>query len=143
MNIYFTAHNIRLDDGRTTMPDSPLTVDQHSIFTSTRKILNLVFPTNKESFSIVDLGCLEGGYTVEFARMGFNSTGIELRDINFECCKYVESNVNLPNLSFEKNDVMNIDKYDAFDAAFCCGILYHLEKPKYFLEKLAKKQKNY
>lgn len=141
MDINFTAHNIRLDDGRTTIPGAPFTMEQDRIFIATRKILNLVFPLNKESFSIVDLGCLEGGYAVEFARMGFNSTGIELRDLNIECCKYVKSNLNLPNLSFEQNDVMNIDQYDAFDAAFCCGLFYHLEKPKYFLEKLAKKTK--
>ncbi len=138
MTHIFTAHNIVLDNGEHTKPEALYSMDKAPNFLSARRILNLVFPLNKEAFRIVDLGCLEGGYAVEFARMGFNTLGIELRDINYECCQYVKSKTNLPNLSFVQDDVLNIEQHGIFDAAFCCGILYHLDKPKAFLEKLAK-----
>lgn len=134
---FFTAHNIRLDNGVVTKPDSPTTMDQDEWFISARKVLNLVFPGNKENYRIVDLGCLEGGYAVEFARMGFNTLGIEIRDLNIQCCEYVKRNVNLPNLEFVQDDVWNISKYGEFDAVFCCGILYHLDKPRKFLRTIA------
>ena len=138
----FTAHNIRLDNGMLTMPldgrpESEIMEDR-SILISTRRILDLVFPQNKEAFSIVDLGCLEGGYSVAFARMGFQTLGIEVRDINIQCCEFVKQNVHLPNLRFVQDNVMNIAKYGEFDAAFCCGLLYHLDKPKAFLEQLSR-----
>ena len=137
----FTAHNIRLDDGRPTKPDAPYTMNSYPWFISARNILNLVFPYDKSKFKIVDLGCLEGGYSVEFARMGFDTLGIEVRNSNIDCCNFVKSNVDLPNLSFNQDNVMNIDNYGMFDAAFCCGLLYHLDRPKSFLEKLASQTK--
>jgi hypothetical protein len=47
-------------------------------------MLNLVFPDGLRGKRIADLGCLEGGYAVEFARLGMNATGIEVRDSNFQ-----------------------------------------------------------
>lgn len=134
----FTAHNIRLDNGEVTKPDAPATMERDEWFLSARRVLNLVFPTNKERYRIADLGCLEGGYAVEFARMGFNTLGVEIRDLNFRCCEYVKRNVDLPNLEFVQDDVWNIAGYGEFDAVFCCGLLYHLDKPRKFLEQLAR-----
>jgi ubiquinone/menaquinone biosynthesis C-methylase UbiE len=139
----FTAHNILLDNGEYTKPEIPISIDAEPWMKSASKILKLVFPNknNENPIKIVDLGCLEGGHSVEFARMGFETLGIEVRDSNFNCCEYVLNKVNLPNLKFVKDDVLNISKYDDFDASFCCGLLYHLDRPKYFLEELAKKTK--
>ncbi|HRO57505.1 MAG TPA: methyltransferase domain-containing protein [Nitrosomonas europaea] len=134
---FFTAHNVLLDNGIYTKPESPGTIDKEPVFLSAKHILNLVFPLNKEAFNILDLGCLEGGYTTEFARMGFNATGIEVRDINYECCMYVKNHTRLPNLNFVKDDVLNVERYGIFDAVFCCGLLYHLDRPKTFLEQVA------
>ena len=136
----FTAHNILLDNGEYTKPDAPFSMDADPWVLSAKQIIKLVYPTKKK-ITLVDLGCLEGGHSVEFARMGLETLGIEVRDSNFNCCEYVKNNVNLPNLSFMKDDVMNISNYNNFDVSFCCGLLYHLDKPKYFLEELSKKTK--
>jgi hypothetical protein len=39
----------------------------------------------REHVRLVDLGCLEGGYTVEFGRMNFNALSIEVRESTFAC----------------------------------------------------------
>jgi hypothetical protein len=136
--LHFTAHNIRLNDGRVTMPNAGrMTMEAYPNFISARNVLNLVYPGDKKGLRIVDLGCLEGGYAVEFARMGFDSLGIEARLSNFECCDFVKQNVDLPNLMFARDNVINISKYGIFDAAYCGGLLYHLDKPKAFLQQLA------
>ena len=70
--------------------------------------------------------------------MGFRCLGIEIRESNFAACEYVRERVNLPNLSFVQDDVWNVENYGCFDAAFCCGILYHLDRPRAFLKLLSK-----
>jgi 2-polyprenyl-3-methyl-5-hydroxy-6-metoxy-1,4-benzoquinol methylase len=134
MTVEFTAHNIRLDDGTLTKPDIGQTMEAYSRFVSARRILETVFPGDKKHLRLADLGCLEGGYAVEFARMGFQVLGIEIRDANIAACNYVKSKTSLPNLAFIKDNAWNIATYGMFDVVFCCGLLYHLDKPKKFLE---------
>lgn len=136
-NISFTAHNILLDDGTLTKPDIGYRIDQHPHFRAAKRVLETVFPQDRQLIKIVDLGCLEGGYAVEFARLGFQSCGIEVRQSNYDACMYVKEHVSLPNLSFQLDDAWNLHKYGPFDVTFCCGLLYHLEHPKEFLQHLA------
>ena len=136
MNIQFTAHNILLDSGVCTLPGAPPTVNS-AWFVSAKRILNTMFPGPKAAYRIADLGCLEGGFSVEFARMGFNVLGVEVRESNIQACNYVKEHVNLPNLEFVQDDVWNISKYGSFDVVFCCGLLYHLDRPISFLNLMS------
>lgn len=133
----FTAHNIRLSDGRLTFPDNDL-VEESGRFLAAMRTLRAFFPSETiPHTSVADLGCLEGGYAVGFARAGFAVVGIEAREQNIECCRYVEKDIALQNLRFVQDDARNVAKYGPFDAVFCCGLLYHLDKPREFLETLA------
>jgi len=135
--VAFTAHNIRLHNGTYTMPQNGWSMDVNPWFLSARRILNLVFPGDKSRLRIADLGCLEGGFTVEFARMVFQSVGIEVRESNIVACNYVKEHTKLSNLKFHQDDAWNVARYGPFDAMFCCGLFYHLDKPKKFLELLS------
>jgi len=137
MEVEFTNHNIRLDDGTFTKPEVGISMESYAWFVSARRILETVFPGDKTYIRLADLGCLEGGYAVEFARMGFPVLGIEVRDSNIAACNYVKSKTNLPNLQFVKDDALNIGNYGLFDVTFCCGLLYHFDKPKDFLERVS------
>ncbi len=68
------------------MPDIHWTIDQHPVFGATRRVLQLLYPSGLNGHSIADLGCLEGGYAIEFARLGMISTGIEVRESNIRNC---------------------------------------------------------
>jgi SAM-dependent methyltransferase len=133
----FTAHNIRLDDGSLTKPELPYQMDDLPLLKFTKRFLHMVFPDGAAGRRVVDLGCLEGGYTVELARLGFESLGIEVRQSNFENCQRVKEGIDLPNLSFACDDVHNLAQYGVFDVIFCCGLLYHLDKPRQFVELMA------
>lgn len=137
MTVTFTAHNIRLDDGSCTRPGDARTMDAHPWYLAARRVLETVFPGDRSGLRLADLGCLEGGYAVEFARLGFQVLGVDVRESNIAACNHVRARTRLPNLSFVKDDVANIAKHGTFDAIFCCGLLYHLDKPKAFLEALA------
>ena len=135
--VEFFAHNIKLDDGTTTKPEIGYTIDQHANCISAKRLLTTLFPRPRELFRLADLGCLDGGYSVEFARMGFQVVGLDVRQTNISVCNFVRERVNLPNLSFVCDDVWNIAQYGQFDAVFCCGLLYHLERPNEFLRLLS------
>jgi len=135
--ITFTAHNIRLGDGSRTKPDN-VPIESHPWLLAAQRVLDATLPGDPAKLRIVDLGCLEGGYSVEFARLGFQTLGLDVREANIEACRYVQSHVGLPNLEFVRDDVWNIEKYGIFDATFCCGLFYHLDRPRAFLDLLSR-----
>lgn len=86
--------------------------------------------------TVADLGCLHGAYAVEFARQGYQTTGIEARAVNLAKCRQRAAEVDLDGLQFVQDDVRNLASHGTFDAVFCCGILYHLDEPAKFLRTL-------
>jgi SAM-dependent methyltransferase len=136
--ISFTHHNIRLDDGTFTKPEIGFLTSEFAWFLAAKRAIEVTFQDGMAGKRIVDLGCLEGGYTVEFARMGFDALGIEVRKNNFAACEYVRAHLALPNLHFARDDVWNIEKYGKFDAIFCSGLLYHLDRPIEFLKMISR-----
>lgn len=137
MTITFSGHNIRLDDGSQTKPDLGYTIDEHPWCRASKRLLDVVFPGPREGLRLADLGCLEGGYAVEFARAGFDVLGVEVREANIAACQWVKQRVNLPRLNFVQDDAWNIAAHGPFDVMFCCGLFYHLDRPRQFLKVLA------
>ncbi|WP_153797107.1 class I SAM-dependent methyltransferase [Foetidibacter luteolus] len=132
----FTSHNILLNNGTQTLGNSQELLSHSGLWTSIEKTIDLFFPKSIEArakMRVADLGCLEGGYTVEFARLGFQSLGIEARKENLSKCNYVKSNLSLPNLNFVQDDVRNLPDYGKFDIVLCYGLLYHLNDPVNFI----------
>ena len=72
MGVTFTGHNIRLDDGSCTLPSIGLVMSDYPWFRSARRVLDLALPGDRRRYRLADLGCLEGGFSVEFARLGFD-----------------------------------------------------------------------
>jgi len=113
----FTPHNIRLDDGTLTKPESTQSIETTPWFISARGMLDTVFPGDKSQLRLADLGCLEGGYAVEFARMGFQVLGIEVRESNIAACNYVKSKTHLPKSGGQRTDR---DKEPEPPKSSCC-----------------------
>lgn len=139
--VQFTAHNVRLPDGTSTKPDEECFMDEHPWFVSAKRVLTTVFPDDRSDVRVADLGCLEGGYAAEFARLGYDSVGIEVRESNIAACRHISQQLQLPNLQFIRDDAWNICDHGMFDAVFCCGLLYHIDRPKAFLETMARATK--
>jgi SAM-dependent methyltransferase len=129
----FTAHNIRLDDGTLTKPEAGETIDRHPWFLAAKRILDATCQGPRNNIRLLDLGCLEGGYSVEFARLGYRTVGLDVREANIAACRYVQSRIRMEALEFVQDDAWNVAQYGEFDATFCCGLLYHLDKPREFL----------
>jgi tRNA G46 methylase TrmB len=101
----FTAHNICFPDGSLTIPEHPHVLADVSHCQGVKRVLSIVYGENCEGKRVVDLGCLEGDSALEFARMGLDSFGIEVRTLSFENCQEVKRRAGLPNLDFAQDDV--------------------------------------
>jgi SAM-dependent methyltransferase len=77
---------------------------------------------------ILDLGCSDGMFSIEFALKGADTIGVEIREANIKKAIFCKEALDLQNLVFRQDDVRNIsvDSYGRFDAIICSGIFYHL-----------------
>ena len=77
---------------------------------------------------ILDLGCLDGIFSIEFAQQGAKTIGIEIREANIKKAIFCKEVLNLNNLEFRQEDARNIsiESHGMFDAIICSGLLYHL-----------------
>lgn len=128
-------HNIKLPFGIYTAycPDYYL---EHE------EILNVINHELRGAFQgerILDVGCLEGYFSVECALQGANVVGVDGKTINVRKCEFVRSVLNVPNLTFVKDDAMRLTrkKYGSFDVVLALGLLYHLNDPFKFLTNMA------
>ena len=100
--------------------------------TRLRRILQIVGDLSLKPLGelrVLDLGCLDGIFSIEFAQHGARAVGIEVREANLAKARFCQRVLGLQNLEFHLGDARNIsaEKYGRFDAIICSGLLYHLE----------------
>jgi SAM-dependent methyltransferase len=78
---------------------------------------------------ILDLGCQEGGYAIEFALHGAEVVGIEAREANIDKARARAAALGVDRVTFELGDVRDLTerRFGPFDVVLCLGIVYHLE----------------
>lgn len=127
----WTADDIRLTEGVSTLDAPPRFVPK------LRRALQIVADAAGrplDQLRVLDLGCLEGLYAVEFALHGAQVVALEGREGNLEKTRLAKDALGLDNLELVLDDVRNlsVEKYGRFDAVLCLGILYHLDAPAVF-----------
>ena len=127
-------HNIVLPNGEMTNSDR-IVISDDTRLKAMKRTLNVMFPS-PSGVTVADLGCSDGGYSVELAKMGFDVVGIEGRQSRYDNCLFVSEQFRFDNLKFVLDDVKNLSKYGRFDCILCFGLLYHLDNPVAFLKKL-------
>lgn len=81
--------------------------------------------------SVVDLGCLEGGFTLAFAQHGAaHALGIEARELSVRRCELARDLLGVTNAEFVRADIKEeLGRREPFDVVFATGILYHVSDP--------------
>lgn len=76
----------------------------------------------------LDLGCLEGLFSIELATQGAAAVGVEIREANVQKAIFAKEALGLDRLEFRQDDVRNVslESYGEFDGIVASGILYHL-----------------
>ena len=136
----WTAHNIDLGDGVTTMGTRPV-AEELALRRMLQAATDLAGRPLHE-LRVLDLGCNEGLFAIEFARHGAAVVGIEGREASLEKARFVQKLLKLDRLQFHCDDVRNLDeaRYGRFDVVLCVGLLYHLDEPDVmeFIERMAR-----
>jgi 2-polyprenyl-3-methyl-5-hydroxy-6-metoxy-1,4-benzoquinol methylase len=83
---------------------------------------------------VLDMGCLEGHYTVAIARMGFKEVvGIDISDEHLSRAEFLlgqyHSLRNYKLVHCAATDIAGIKSLGKFDIILCHGLLYHLKDP--------------
>jgi hypothetical protein len=109
-----------------------------------RRVVQMIADFSKRPFEdlrILDLGVLEGAFSIELARRGATVVGIEGREANIVKAQFAKEALSLNNVDFILDDIRDVTEknYGRFDVILCLGILYHLNAPDvfYFLERIA------
>jgi len=128
-------HNIRL-------PFGVYTAACDAYYPAHRELLAIVAHALDGAFAgrrILDVGCLEGYFSIECALQGADVLGIDGKTLNVRKCEFVQSALGVPNVRFVEDDAMAVtrDTYGTFDAVLALGLLYHLEDPFEFLANMA------
>jgi len=135
----WTAHNIQLGGDIYTI-DKRIVGDEIRLKRVVQMVSDIANKPLKD-LRILDLGCLEGLYAIEFARRGAEVVGIEGRKANIEKARFAKQALSLNSLEFFQDDVRNLSKkkYGQFDVVLCLNLLSHLNVPDVFsfMERLA------
>src|SRR5262245_7380824 len=128
----WTAHNIRLADGVFTKSAGLLGLED-----KVRRVMQTItdlMPGSVDGLRILDLGALEGMFSIELARRGARVVAIEGRAINAAKIRFAREVLELPNLEVVSGDVRHLrrERHGEFDIVLCLGILYHLDVPDCF-----------
>ena len=90
---------------------------------------------------ILELGSLEGGHTIALARRpGVEFVlGVEGREANLQRALLAQEFFEVPNIQFVQANLETVmlAEFGAFDAIYCCGLLYHLPEPWRLVEQFA------
>jgi hypothetical protein len=92
--------------------------------------------------TILEMGSHEGSHTLQLAEIQGvkNVVGLEGRSENIARANFVKEVFRGSNVEFHPSnlDAFDPDAWPQFDAVFCSGLLYHLERPWDFISKISK-----
>lgn len=88
---------------------------------------------------VLEPGSMEGAMTVELAKRAREVVGLEGRSESVGRAEFLKGIFGAKNASFYVADLEEdeLSSYGEFDAVFCCGLLYHLARPRNFVQRMA------
>ena len=128
----WTAHNLAVA-GEGTMPQKEANGTDYRC----RQMLQIVsdFANGMKNKRVLDLGSLEGAFTLEAAKAGAAyALGLEGREANIQKALFAKTQLGVSNADFKQADVRSwaANNTQHFDLVLCIGLLYHLDAPEVF-----------
>jgi 2-polyprenyl-3-methyl-5-hydroxy-6-metoxy-1,4-benzoquinol methylase len=129
------SHNIAL-------PHGVYTAERDEYYPAHREMMRVVAERLGGEFTgrrVVDIGCLEGYFSIECALQGADVLGIDGKILNVRKCEFVRSVLGVQRAMFVRGDAMDVRRESAgrCDVVLALGLLYHLDNPYAFLENVA------
>ena len=126
----WSAHNIKLDSNISTMDDG---IGERYIERANIYKVFIQSELNKKlsRLKVLDLGCLEGGISIELAKEGACCTGIDVRDSHLVKARFASDVLGLKKrCKWINADVTSSNawqKTTRYDVIILSGLLYHLD----------------
>jgi SAM-dependent methyltransferase len=123
----WVADNIDLGHGVFTIaPDAAAAAEARAA-----RVVQLVADLARKpmgELSVLDLGCLEGGFAIPLARRGARVTAVDGRESHVAKVRFAADALGLTELEVLHVDVRELDVQEGgFDVVLCLGLLYHLD----------------
>jgi SAM-dependent methyltransferase len=126
----WTAHNVALPCGVFTIGADASTSDiqRGDYFAG---VVMSVLRRSLCGLKVLDLGCLEGGLSIQFARLGAQVDGLDIRSDSIAKARVAAELLGLQNARFLEGDVLDLRNNPSlqtgYDVVLCAGLLYHLD----------------
>ena len=126
----WTAHNIKLTDNISTMEEGAgeRYIHRAEVYKS---LIHLGLKKRISRLRILDLGCLEGGISIELAKEGAFCTGIDIRDAHLKKARFAAETLRLKNkchwIRGDVTDSSLLEGLPKYDVIILSGLLYHLD----------------
>src|SRR5678816_2267610 len=121
----WTAHNVRLSPNVLTKPDAPEFLESDPRLLAILRLLSVLHGPSLAGKRVVDLGCLEGGFSLAMAQRGATVLGVDARERNLAKAKLLRDHFGLSNLDFIEADVNDFtrERFGTFDIVLALGII--------------------
>lgn len=130
-------HNLHLPDGRQTAPNHFL----GDFPTYKWQELSPFLPSDVTGWSVLDVGCNAGFYSIELARRGAQVTAIDMNEHYLRQAHWAAEQFGVaPSIRFQRMQVYELSHLDkAFDLVLFLGVFYHLRYPLLGLDIVSRK----
>jgi tRNA (mo5U34)-methyltransferase len=125
-------HNLHLPDGTQTSPHHPF-----GDFPSFKwQRLASAVPADLRGWSVLDIGCNAGFYSIEMARRGARVLGLDVEPMYLRQARWAARQFELEEqLEFVEGDVYRLlNSRQQFDLVWFTGVFYHLRYPTLALD---------
>jgi len=130
-------HNLHLPDGSQTAPNHPL-----GDFPAFKwREIGASLPEDLNGWSVLDIGCNAGFYSIELAKRGAHVTGIDCDQHFLTQARWAAEQFGLSHqIEFHRAQVYDLARWDrTFDLVLFLGVFYHLRYPLLGLDIVAEK----
>ena len=106
------------------------------------RILTDILKVNSKDMKALEVGCGGGILTMEIARTGFETTGIDLSSSSIIQAR-MQAEINGLSINYQVGDAMHLPFEDKkFDVVFCCDVLEHLPDVNKAVAEISRVLKN-
>tara|TARA_A100001515_G_scaffold75573_1_gene60114 strand:- start:462 stop:1148 length:687 start_codon:yes stop_codon:yes gene_type:complete len=104
-----------------------------------KRLLPIINALNPKDKTFLDIGCSDGFYSIEIAKMGAKSvTGTDLDELRIKRANFAKKVLGVKNVHFDMLDLYDTSNSDEYDVVIALGLLHRIPDMLTCLELMCK-----